>query len=616
MEQNTDGPVAGAPAMPSPSFTWAARHQRLTLSLLLALAVVALYLPSVRYGFVWDDTYYVLKNTTIRTWSTWLDDLRSIKAYAGMINAPMFRPVRNWSYRLDWSLAGPQPSWWHAHNVLLHALNAVLVFHLLLVIAQAALRQERVVRRPAPIMALSFVAALAWAFHPVQTEAVCWVKSRDELLFTLFSLVAILAGLSFARDPRLRASRLAVAIVCAALALLSKEMAACLPLLFGILAFWGARARRRQVRLLWLSALTAVEVIAFVAWRHRVLGATAMCDYLSGNFYHEMLTMVRAFARYVSVSLWPARLVADYSHFDPTRSLAEPRWWFALAMLAAPVVIAVSARRRMPLVSIGFTWFFLALAPVSNVIPTMQYLAERFLYFPLIGLAMVFLGVCLWLQAVLESLPANASVRLLPSRSLRSMSGFLVAFLAALTITALAGRTVLRMGEWRDELSLHAATLRDAPRNGRALLNVVMALANRASSPRDIEMAEQWLDLLRRSNDPVLRRVNMQMWVRAEGAVAMRQGRFREAQPLWERALQYNAEDVDALIALGICHGLQGRDQQALECFLRAAQVDPLAPQLKENVIVALQQLGRTSEAQALLSGKLTLTDIATTRPR
>ncbi len=590
----------------------AQRFRGLVLACILGFAAVALYLPTVRYGFVWDDIYFVVKNPTIRTWSSWRDDFTTVSAYAAMVDARMFRPARNWSYRLDWAVAQLNPVWWHAHNTLLHAANAMLVFAfvlgLLRRVGQSALNE--------PHRAVAFLAALIWAFHPVQTESVCWIKSRDELLFAFFALLTLLLVLAALQRTALRPLLLFAVLLTTALALLSKEMAASLPLLVGLLAWFVPCDRSGRRFLALTAAVQIVAVGAYVLLRHQALGGTAQCDYLSGSFLTEMLTMVRAGARYVQLTVWPANLIADYTHFEPSRTVLEARWWVALGIVLATWLLAFFMRKRAPLCTLGILWFWIALLPVSNIIPTMQYLAERFLYFPLIGASLTvagFLRFALSHEATLAQNPEEgerAATSSSPTVSVRRHT--LIALVMALCVTGLAARTALRIGVWRDEGTLYAATLRDAPRNGRAYINVVMTLANRG----DALAAQKLLAHFQMSRDPLLRTVNPQMLLRTEAAVATRLERYSEAARLWGRALEISPDDVDALIALGICEGNLGHHDRALHYFVEAAQRDPLVPNLRNNIAIALEMLGRHAEAQAFRRGVLAVKDIETTDSR
>jgi hypothetical protein len=577
------------------------------------VAALALYLPSVRYEFVWDDTYFVLRNLAIRTWSTWADDFRSAGAYAASVTDPrFFRPLRNLSYRIDWSIAGPRPAWWHAHNVLLHAVNAVLVWMFLRRVLPWIARLHHTRSAAVPATMAAFLGALAWAVHPVHTEAVAWVKSRDELLFTFWAMTSLLIIIAGARRVLNQRAAFAAAMAACAFALLSKEMAVSLPLLVAAIA-WAVRTDRPAMRYLGAAAITMGALTgAYVVYRGHVLGGTAMCGYLAGSFIYEMLTMVRAAARYVMVTVWPAQLVADYSHFDATRSLLEPRWWGALAIVLATLVAALAARRRMPLVTLGIAWFWLALVPVSNVVPTMQFLAERFLYFPLVGGAVVVYALaCEYATQPRHEVRRKhrRALRRIPFVAERSRNFIL---LSALALTLLTGRTTLRLGVWHDEAVLYAATLRDVPRNGRAMLNVVLTLANADRG----DLAARWLNYFLASRDPVLRSVNPLWLLRTQAAVATRLQQWPEAAALWRRVVQEAPTDIDALSSLAVCEGMQGHHDLALAFFVQAARLDPMQNRLRDNVVTALENLGRHAEAEALLNGRLAMSDIQTTAPR
>jgi len=573
------------------------RGRKWLLPLVASLVAVALYLPTLSFQFVWDDVYFVVRNTTIRSWTTIPEDFTSPKAYAAMVDPRFYRPLRNISYRIDWSVAGANPRWWHAHNVILHAVNTSLVYLLILSVIKLFCIQSPSRGTTISASVAAFVATLLWAVHPVHTEAVAWIKSRDELLFTLWSLACIICVIRELLRPSCRFRTVAVSAVIGALALLSKEMAVSLPLLVFFIALLFKWEGRHKRFLLLSGAILLVETALFVAIRHIVLGGTPMCGYLSGSFVHEMLTMVRAASRYVTVTLFPWKLYADYSHFDPTRSLADPRLWVAALIVSATLVLAGISWRKNRLVCFGIGWFWIALLPVSNVVPTMQYLAERFLYFPTIGAAIA-VGGLLHRMDLKSVATENYEGENVPS-SKRLRAGALYLALLGAVVAAFTGRTALRLGDWRDEFSLYTATLRDAPRNGRALINVAMALANRGEAAE----AERLLEYLESSRDPLLRNVNPQMLLRAEAAVAMRTGRFAEAKTLWQKALEIAPDDVDARCALGVCLGMEGNHEAALEQFTEALRQDPLYPFARSNAAAALRMLGRNREAEAVEHG-------------
>ncbi|HEV2764267.1 MAG TPA: hypothetical protein VGV38_14895, partial [Pyrinomonadaceae bacterium] len=176
----------------------------------------------------------------------------------GREHGGFFRPLFILSYALDAALWGRRPSGYHLTNVLLHSLNAFLVFLLAERIGRRTGRtdsdpprrgdalesdptrqSEAFMFEPAGRRWLAYASALVFLLHPSHTEAVSWISGRADLLSTLFCLLALLAFLSHARTRR-RAS-LVFALVAFALALLSKEAALCFPLLAALAGIYFGR---------------------------------------------------------------------------------------------------------------------------------------------------------------------------------------------------------------------------------------------------------------------------------------------------------------------------------------------------------------------------------------
>src|SRR5947199_1065100 len=139
-------------------------------ALALALLVVAAYLPALHAGFIWDDDAYVTANATLRT----LDGLRRIWLEPGAV--PQYYPLTFTSFWIEHHLWGLQPLGYHLTNVLLHTLNALLLWLVL-------------VRLRVPG---AWVAAALFALQPMQVESVAWVCERKNVLSGMFALSAIL----------------------------------------------------------------------------------------------------------------------------------------------------------------------------------------------------------------------------------------------------------------------------------------------------------------------------------------------------------------------------------------------------------------------------------------
>ena len=159
---------------------------------------VALYLPTVRYGFVQDDRAIIASNPAAHSVGAALrafDD----PYWPRETGAGLYRPLTILSYAVDWTVSGGRPGWLHVMNALWHGLATVLLVLLL-------------ARWLAPLGAS--VAGLVFAWHPVHVEAVASLVGRAELLVAVGILGAVLAA---------RRGQWAVAVLCAALAMFSKE---------------------------------------------------------------------------------------------------------------------------------------------------------------------------------------------------------------------------------------------------------------------------------------------------------------------------------------------------------------------------------------------------------
>ena len=170
------------------------KKQNAALSVLLAVVTIALYSPAFGYRFVvWDDHDYVTANPHIRGlgWS-------NIKWAFTSTYASNWHPLTWLSHAFDYQLFALNPAGHHVDNVLIHALNAVLLFLLLV----------WVTKRTGP----SLLVGALFALHPLNVESVAWVAERKNVLSTLFFLLAIGAYVRYVQKPEWRKYLLVVGL--------------------------------------------------------------------------------------------------------------------------------------------------------------------------------------------------------------------------------------------------------------------------------------------------------------------------------------------------------------------------------------------------------------------
>ena len=150
------------------------KNLNVVLCVSLAIATVALYIPAVGHPFInFDDHDYVIANPHIHGGLAW----STIKWAFTSTEAANWHPLTWLSHALDYQLFALNPAGHHLDSVLIHALNAVLLFLLLV----------WVTRRVGP----SLLVAALFALHPINVESVAWVAERKNVLSTFFFLLAI-----------------------------------------------------------------------------------------------------------------------------------------------------------------------------------------------------------------------------------------------------------------------------------------------------------------------------------------------------------------------------------------------------------------------------------------
>ena len=354
------------------------RRQLLLSALLLVVLTLALFAPVMSYGFLnFDDDVYVYANSAVR---------RGLAPDAFL--AAFFKPVsQHWhpltmlSYQLDVQLFGLNPAAFHSTNLLLHTLNVLLVFLLLL----------RTTGQLAPTF---FVAAL-FAIHPLHVEPVTWIASRKDLLSTFFWLLTIGAYITYTqRRERWRFGGVISGYI---LALLSKSIVVTLPFLLLLLDIWPLRRldltklrhpdhRRHAWRLLGEKLLLlpiGLLVLAINALAQRSGGNLAAQDHFP--WWQRIGNAAVAYAAYLRDTIVPLNLAPYY----PLPLDGYPAWLMitSAALIFALTFAACIAARRNPAVTVGWFWFVGTLVPVIGIIQLgAQARADRYTYFPHIGL--------------------------------------------------------------------------------------------------------------------------------------------------------------------------------------------------------------------------------------
>ena len=380
-----------------------ARFSRFVPFIIIAVVAMAVYYNIFGNSFLinWDDTEYVTNNPDIRGFSP--DNIRAVftSYYGGN-----YAPIQMLSYMLDYSIWGLDPRGFLLTNLILQAVNSSLLYILL--------------RRYFGTSAnLSLLAALIFLCHPVQVESVAWVSQRKNLLSATLFLTAIIAYINYVTRPaerNLSYGSYGISIALFTLSILTKSVTIILlPL---ILLFDICHISQRNIRIMLLDKIPYVFISLIAA----VLTLLSQNPYSGGGItatYHgesgsaTAFTMMTVLPRYFRLIFFPRELSPVYD--VPIRnSLVDAQVIGSLILILALLAFGFRLFKTQRKLFFWYGFFFIALLPVSQIVPIVTLMNDRYLYFPLMGFCGFLAGSIMQLpqhrfnQTVRSSLPLLA----------------------------------------------------------------------------------------------------------------------------------------------------------------------------------------------------------------
>lgn len=560
--------------------------------LLLGCSLVV-YARAVQGDFVsYDDGVYVTENSIVQSGL----NARSVAWAFTNDHSGNWQPLTWLSHMLDCEVFGMAPWGHHLTNILLHAINAALLY----------LALKSMTRNTGASL---FVAAF-FALHPAHVESVAWVSERKDVLSVFFGLLALLAFAAYARRPRWTSYTLLTTFY--ALSLLAKPMLVTLPVVLLLLDFWPLgrmRTDRHGRARTDTDAKSAHGILGSPVGRdlfppsaksargtQRLIAEKLPLFILAGGVsLVTILTQRNAMSsleglplgmrlsnaaiacwRYIYKALWPFDLAAFYPH--PRETISTAVALIAAAGLVAVTLAVILLRRRSPYLLTGWLWFLITLLPVIGIIQVgVQAMADRYSYLPFVGLGIV----AAW--GIPQAMPGGLVRRVV---------------LTALAL-ALAGlwswRTVVQVGYWRDSETLFRHSLAVTGENEVALNGLANALIAQAR----LEDALPYLERAARMNA-----TNAETFYNL-GTVYQGMGRSDSAIAYYQQAIQVNPSYSRAYNNLGVTLMGQNRHEEAAQALRKALEADPTNVEAVSNYGAALLSTGKLDEAEAHLRSAL-----------
>jgi hypothetical protein len=358
------------------------------LAPLLLILTLGLYWPGMGGPFVFDDYPALVNNPRLHVTDFSFDAFA--RAALSFDAGGGSRPLAMASFAFNHALGGLDPWGYKLFGVVVHAINALLVFALvlrLLGLVQVGEQHRRVA---------AFAIALLWAVHPLQISTVLYVVQRMETLSLTFVLMALLAYLR-GRALQIAGSRgwpwFVACLPLIGLGLACKETAVLFPAYALALEWTVLRFETKEPaygklwrRLYLIGTVLALLVFVLIAVpRYGSLETFTGRDF---NSIERVLSQLRILPLYLGQMLWPVpgSMTFYYDDFLPSRSVLSPiSTLFGSLVLVGLLASAWLLRRRAPLYALGIFWFFAAHLLTSNVL-SLELVFEHRNYFALLGI--------------------------------------------------------------------------------------------------------------------------------------------------------------------------------------------------------------------------------------
>ena len=482
------------------------QQRRLIASLLLSLLTFVFYSPATRAPFLnYDDGVYIAENAHVRaglTWSTVTWAFHSTEQWS-------WQPVTWLSHAFDCQIFGLNPAGPHAVNIFFHVANVVLLF---LILAAATGFFWR-----------SLAVAALFALHPINVESVAWIAERKNVLSMFFFLLALAAYGCYSRRPGV--TRYLTVTAAYALALMSKPQVITFPFALLLLDYWPLRrfgdvsetqdpasvssgvaveTGKSPSSSLWRLFLEklpwfAMSAISAVITKYVQATATQADIPLTVRLENAALS----YAKYLGKVFWPVDLAPIYPH--PMHSIKSGAAIAAAVALIAMSIVAVIFRRNRPLF-VGWFWFLGTLVPMLGLVQiSVQAMADRFAYIPLLGILVI---VCWTAAGLVESCHISHKT---------------TAVATSVVLLSLGFALHRQVGFWQNNVSLWSRTLEITENNYTAEDNLATAL--------------------------------------------LAEGRIPEAMPHFRQALLYRPDDVMATLNLAVWDQMRANYQAAAEGY-------------------------------------------------
>ncbi len=540
--------ISGAKAVPAPALKW--------FIVILCAVVVLVNIRTIGYEYTLDDPFFTKDNPNVSKGLSAIKEFFTHAAYYGVFknHDASYRPLMLTSFAAEKDLFGFSPMTGHLINLLLFALEIVALFFLL--------------RRMFDKMSvyLPFFMTLLFALHPIHTEVVASVKSRDEIMGLLFSVLALWQTLKYTDTGKTNAMLLSgFYFFCA---LMSKETPIALVLIVPMTIYFFrdvpfAKIVRLTVPYIAVAAVYMVmralfiesdgEKVRILVNNNALMAAT--------NYAEKLATLLFIQLKYLVLLVFPHPLSYDYSYNQiPIINFSSPKALAAVAVIAGLFVYALKNFKKKDVFAYCILFYGMSVIITSNLLVDIgATMAERFLFS---GSLAFCIAIVLLLAKAFKT-----------DTKFADFSNAKNLFMVLSVVCVLyAAKTVARNEAWSSNYALYQTGLETAPNSWRA----------------QYLMGVEYTKMLNREKDPLVKREL-----------------YQKTMTVFNKSLQILPNNRDVYLLKGYADEFAGNLDSAVISYTKALETDRNNAQTKNNLGGVYLRKGMLDEAIAIISDLL-----------
>lgn len=545
------------------------KYEYLIAVIITLFAAIAFYSVG-NHGFTYyDDWEYVKDNYYVRQGLTWASVKWAFEMHGYAAN---WHPLTWMSHMIDVDICGLRAECHHTTSLLIHIINANLLFFTLRLIT----------RNTWP----SAVVAAIFAVHPLRIESVAWISERKDVLCGFFWILTIYAYGCYAKKQNI-ARYIAVLFFYGA-SLMSKAMAVTLPFVLILIDYWplkrlnvwGLESRSHsdntgklileKCPLLFLSFIAS----AITFYLQSSMGAVHPIDNIT--LWERVGNTLIAYVLYLWKMIWPVELSIFYPFPD---KVSYVKALFAASSIILVTILVIMNLRKRPYLMMGWFYYLGTMIPVIGLVQVgNQSMADRYTYMPSIGVTIM---VVWWLFDIMDR---------------RKILTYTMAVVFTSIVTILCICTQVQLEYWKDNVSLFKRSLEISPdSNAMAHYTLGILLPKQQQTKEAIYHTEEAIRLDRKNANAYS---NL-------ASIMIEEGKEREALLYINETLKIKPDHVEALNNLGYLRARQGDVKGAISLFRRVLEIKPHYVDAKYNLAWALYKDGNKEKAEALLRSNL-----------